>query len=398
MSLVPDDTSDALGAWQALTAPEAGPLLERVTAAGPSSPALIKQLRREWPAEVVAAALELSIARARSESKFPGTTDLWSDVAGLEQASSRVTADWKAIRFREAGAEGVDDLCCGMGGDAMSLARVATVRAVDLDPVRAWMAERNAGCEGVVAEVRTWSVEDRFIHIDPARRDSGSGRRAWNPEDYQPCLTDVLDLLAGATGGACKLGPGIPLPLPGRPDGAEIEFLQEGKRLVQAVLWTGALARHPDQRTATLLPDGLTLSGAPEEPPFGDDLPVEGDWLLEPRPALERAGLVSCGLESVPGDPREIAPGLGLLHGADRSGSDWFTDWRIAAVMPLREKTIRSWLRKNDAGEVIVRTRGGAVEVDRWAKRLRGSGSRTWVVFGLRLGKTTRAIIVHSAD
>jgi len=271
------------------------------------------------------------------------------------------------------------------------------VRAVDLDPVRAWMAARNAGCDGVVADVSSWSVEKRFIHVDPARRESGSGRRVWNPEDYLPSLTDVIELLDGARGGACKLGPGIPLPLPGRPDGSEIEFLQEGGRLVQAVLWTGALACHPDRRTATLLPEGLSISGAPEALPGDGGMPVEGDWLLEPRPALERAGLVPRALESVSGDPRELAPGLGLLHGAEPSSSPWFTDWRVAATLPLREKAIRAWLREHDAGEVVVRTRGGAVEVDRWSRRLRGTGTCSWVVFGLRLGKTTRAIVVHSA-
>ena len=398
MSLIPDDTSDALRAWQALAADEAGSLLGLVAESGPPSPALIRQLRRDWPAEVVAAAIELSLARARSRAKFQGRSDLWCDVVGLEQASSHVTAEWKANRFREAGAEGIDDLCCGIGGDSMSLVEVAPVRAVDLDPTRAWMAGRNAGCEGVVADVRTWPVQDRFIHVDPARREGGSGRRSWNPEDYQPCLTDVVGLLVAARGGACKLGPGIPLPLPGRPDGSEIEFLQEGSRLVQAVLWTGELVRHPDRRTATLLPEGLSISGDPGDPPAGEEMPEEGSWLLEPRPALERAGLIPRALESVPGAPREIAPGLGLLHGTERSGSDWFIDWQVAAVLPLREKAIKSWLRDHDAGEVVVRTRGSAVEVDRWSRRLRGTGTRPWIVFGLRLGRTTRAIIVHPAD
>ena len=32
-----------------------------------------------------------------------------------------------------------------------------------------------------------------------------------------------------ARGSACKMGPGIPMPLPGRPEGGEVEFLQESE-------------------------------------------------------------------------------------------------------------------------------------------------------------------------
>ena len=76
----------------------------------------------------------------------------------------------------------------------------------------------------------------------------------------------------------------------------------------------------------------------------------------------------------------------------------WFIDWRIEAVLPLREKPLKRWLREHDAGEVVVRTRGGQVDVDAWSRSLRGRGSTRWVVFALRLGSTTRAIVAHSAD
>ena len=69
----------------------------------------------------------------------------------------------------------------------------------------------------------------------------------------------------------------------------------------------------------------------------------------------------------------------------------------IEAVLPLRERPIKAWLRSHDAGEVVVRTRGGAIEVDRWTRLLRGDGANPFVVFGLRLGMTTRAIVTQPA-
>ncbi|MCH2144208.1 MAG: hypothetical protein MK082_03560 [Phycisphaerales bacterium] len=398
MPPAPDDTFSSLAAWELLASDEGAPLVAAALEAGEPTPAVIGQLRRDWPVAAVTAAVELARARARAHVKFPGRDRLWCDVSGLEQASSMRTANWKQLRFERAGATSIADLCCGIGGDAMALARGGDLLAVDLDPVRAWMAGANAGCPHLVADVLGMDDLPDHVHIDPARRDGTTGRRAWTPDAYEPRLDDVLGLLEGVRGGACKLGPGIPLPLPGRPDGSELEFIQEGGRLVQSVLWTGSLAEHPGERTATMLPEDLTVSGLPGELPLAEVLPEEGAWLIEPEPALERSGLCHQVLGALDVVPEEIAPGLGLLQAGEPARSPWFTDWRIAAVLPLREKAIRSWLRDHDAGEVIVRTRGGAVEVDRWAKRLRGTGSCTWVVFGLRLGKTTRAIIVHSAD
>lgn len=394
-AIEPDDTCPALEAWRLLDSEAGQPLLEAAADAVSPTSALVRQLRRDWPADAVAAVLELTRARARSEVKFPGHPGLWSDVAGLEQASSRTTAAWKAARFARAGARTIGDLCCGIGGDAMSLAEVGEVIGVDLDPVRAWMTARNAGCETRVADVLEHHPLPEFLHIDPARREDGSGRRRWRPDQYQPPLPDVLELMRGARGAACKLGPGIPLPLPGAPADSELEFIQQGARLVQSVLWTGELTDAPGARSATLLPDGETLVGPPGEPEVAEREPEPGAYLIEPRAALERAGLVPTALGERVDDVHEIAPGLGLLQSGRPMDSPWFADWSIGAVLPLREKPIRAWLRGQEAGEVVVRTRDRVVEVDDWARRLRGRGERVWTLFALRLGVRTRAILAQ---
>lgn len=390
-----DDTCTGLEAWELLASSGAAPLLEAALNAPEATPAVVQRLRSSWPPRAVAAALELARARAKARSKFPQERALWCDVAGIEQASSRMAADWKSARFERASEGDVADLCCGIGGDAMSLARTRSVLAVDMDPVRAWMAGMNAGCETLVEDVRRLDRLPPWVHIDPARRDADSGRRAWHPGAYQPNLDEVLHLVGSTRGAACKLGPGIPLPLPGTPESAELEFIQEGARLVQAVLWTGALAEHPGARRATILPAGDSIQGMPVALPSGEGLPSPGGCLLEPRPALERAGLVGQVAGQLPGAPCEMAPGLGLLVGAEPAGGPWFIDWRIEAVLPLRERAVRTWMREHDGGEVIVRTRGRAIDVDTWAKALRGRGATQYVLFGLRLGATARAIVTQ---
>ena len=391
-----DDTSAILAAWEQLDSPDGRSLIEEVALLDPPGAADIQRFRRDWPASVVTAAVELTRARRRARMKFERAGELWCDTQGVEQATSERVARWKARRFAESEATSVLDLCCGIGGDAMALSEVGTVHGVDLDPVRCWMTARNAGCTASAEDVLGIDLQGRHVHVDPARREEATGRRSWDPNHHRPNWPELSELLARARGGACKLGPGIPLPLDGAPDPTEYELIQDANQLVQAVLWTGDLAQAPGCHRATMLPEGRSTCGLPGEVPIADQLPEPGDWLVEARPALERARLVAHQL-GARDDVRELAPGLGLMGSSAATNDPWFTDWRIEAVLPLRERGLKRWLRAHDAGEVVVRTRGGAVDPDTWSRALKGSGSTTWVVFALRLGSTTRAIVTHSA-
>ena len=397
MSSNPDHTSTAIAAWEELVSENGRLLVDQIALLERPNPSDIQRFRAKWPVEVVAAALELVRARRRAQAKFDRADELWCDLPGVEQATAQPVAEWKARRFAECGVDSVLDLCCGIGGDAMALAKVASVEAVDRDPLRCWMTARNAGCQTSAEDVTGLGLEGRYLHIDPARRDEASGRRSWNPQDHQPAWSALSEMMSRANGAACKLGPGIPLPLDGAPSETEYELVQSSGRLVQAILWTGALASAPGQRRATLLPEGRSVCGVPGMVPPAERLPEAGEWLVEARPALERAQLIAHQLDRR-SDVFELAPGLGLMGSSTPVDDPWFTDWRIEAVLPLREKPLKRWLRAHDAGEVVVRTRGGQLEVDAWSRRLRGDGQTRWVVFGLRLGSTTRAIVAQSAD
>lgn len=139
--------------------------------------ASIARLRKRYDADLVAAALELADARRKAAAKFAGAGALWCDVAGVEQASGARVASWKARRMAEAlGAGGeVLDVCCGIGGDAMALARAGLrVTAVDLDERRAWMAAMNAGCPTRAVDAESLELAGAALHADPARRRSSS--------------------------------------------------------------------------------------------------------------------------------------------------------------------------------------------------------------------------------
>lgn len=371
---------------------------------GPT-PALVARLRRGHDPDLVAAAIDAVVGRRKAAGKFPGADRLWCDPHAAEQATSEAVAAWKARRF--AGLD-VADLCCGMGGDAMALARVARERlvVVDRDPVRAWMAGKNARAadgparvEEAVADVEAWAtgadLASLAIHLDPARRDERGSRR-FDPEACDPPLSNALRLVRSSRGGAIKLSPGIPVPLPGLGGDEELEFISERGTLVQAIVWTGELARSPGERRATMV-DGdavRTIAGPPTSPPglpCGESVAM----LAVPDPSIERAGLL--GLVGLP----ELAPGLGILGGPvsrppDRIGG-FFRRYEVLDRPPFREDAVRDSLRRLGARSARVRTRGDSADADRWTKAVRTGrteGPELDLIL-LRLGHRLTALIAR---
>jgi hypothetical protein len=386
---------DDLAAWRAL-ADDPG-LVAAASVVDAADVAAVERLRRGRDPAVVAAALSLAEGRRRLRRKFPDGPrrwdGLWADREGAEQASSAVVADWKARRF--AGVSGpIADLCCGIGGDAMSLAQVGEVIAVDRDPVRTWMAARNAGCATATADILERRPPARWAHLDPARREERGRGRLRHPSAYAPALAACMEIARAHEGAALKLSPGVEPELP-ELRGCELEFISDAGTLVQAVAWTGGLAGLPGERRATALPAGLTVAGLPCAAPPASDLGF-GAWILVPDPALERARLV--GLVAAPLGLRERIPGLGILTVDHAVESPWFSAYEVLARPRPREREVAAALRDAGASGARVRTRGGAVDADRWTKVLRtGEAGAELDVFLLRCGERLEAIVARPA-
>ena len=186
----------------------------------------------------------------------------------------------------------VADLCCGIGGDAIALARAGIrVLAVDRDPLTAQAARANADALGLaglvevreadVTEVDTASYDAVFV--DPARR--GGRGRIFDPEAYSPPLSWAVQAARKAPHAALKVAPGIPHDAV--PAEAEAEWVSDGGDVKEAVLWFGT---EPGAVRATLLPGPRTLlsRGLPDP----QVRPV-GRYLYEPDGAVIRAHLVA---------------------------------------------------------------------------------------------------------
>jgi predicted nicotinamide N-methyase len=143
-----------LDTWQALRTERGVTLLDRCQGADLAHPGTIEHLRRQYPPELVAAAIELTLARQAAQTKFGDSAPtLFADRQGVQMASSLTSAFHKASRFAQI-ASPVLDLCSGIGADSIALTQSGlAVTSYDIDPVRAWMTAQNAGCEVQVSDI-----------------------------------------------------------------------------------------------------------------------------------------------------------------------------------------------------------------------------------------------------
>jgi hypothetical protein len=299
--------------------------------------------------------------------------------AGLEQASAEVVAQHRQARFAEAGV--LADLCCGIGGDLVALAGKHQVRAVDRDALHLRMAILNAAACGVgscaqavqadVREVDLAGVDAVFI--DPARRAGGRRLRAG---DSEPPLEWCLALAGQVPRVGIKAAPG--LPHDAVPPGWELEFIAIGRDLKEAVAWSPALATATSR--ATVLPGGHTLTPGP-----GGPVPVRspGGFLLDPSPAVTRAGVVA-DLARLAG-AWKIDEKIAFLSADAPVRTPFARTLRVIDSAPWDQRRLPAKLRALDIGAAEIRRRGLAGDVASLHRQLRLSGSRRATVVMTRV-------------
>lgn len=305
-----------------------------------------------------AAAVEAATARERDRTTHHRDEPLVFTRIGLEQSSHPDVSRWRARRY--AGSGTVVDLCAGVGGDTIALAAAAGAAvAVDLDAARLTLLRHNAAVVGVDA----WPVRGDAlsppvdlggaVHVDPARR--AGGRRVRRLADYRPAVPALLQVLRDARGSGVVLSPGVDLSDPDLPDDGELEFIQVGADLVEAVLWTGELASPGVRSSATLLPEGLHLQAREVRPEL--EIGPVGAFLVEVAPAAVRARLHDHLGERI--GARRLARRRALLTTDDDPGdAPWWRVWPVEADLPLRAKAIRAWLREHGEAPIEIATHG----------------------------------------
>jgi hypothetical protein len=341
--------------------------------------AVASRLRRLHPPELVAAAVTQARLRLRARAKFGAdAAAMYFTPDRLEQATRHPVAALRARRY--AGFRAVADLCCGIGGDLIALARTVAgqpdgrVTGVDRDPLTVAIAGANAAALGLtgrvdvqLADVQAYdpAALSRYdgVFCDPARRTARG--RIFDPAQYWPAWDWVVTLLRRDAG--VKVAPGIPHALV--PAGVETEWVSVRGEVKEAVLWSGRLAG-PAPRRATVLPAGASLAadGSIGPPPVGG----VGRYLYEPDGAVVRAHLVAEVAAQVGG--RLLDPTIAYVTSDALVPTPFATAYEVTDAMPFGVKRLRAVLRSRGVGRVTVKKRGSAITPEGLQRQLRLSG------------------------
>jgi SAM-dependent methyltransferase len=330
-------------------------------------------------------ALEQALLRERARAKHPRGAELWWTGPALEQASSHDLAAHRAQRFDRA----VLDLCCSVGGDLLALPDGSV--GVDLDEARLLLAQANALVLGrdvslLRADVTTLRLPAAAdVLVDPARR--AGGRRVFDPRAYTPPLDVVLSWRERVRSLVVKVAPGIDHEA--LPPDVEVEVVSLRGEVKEAVLVTGA-ARTGARRTAALLPGPHVLSDEPVPTPV---VRPPGRWLLEPDGAVVRAHLVAQLAARVGGWLLDET--IAYVSADARVPTPYGKWFEVLEVLPFGLKPLRERLRAHDAGPLVVKKRGTAVEPDVLRKQLKLTGGREVTVVLTRSAGKQIAMVVQ---
>lgn len=386
-----------IGELRLLLSGEGLALLDRVESEVAEGADVVREVTRLRAAghdpRLVAAVLTQVRLRRRAQARFGefAASMLFTE-AGLEQATRLRVAAHHAGRMREAGMASVADLGCGIGADALAFATLGLeVTAVERDEATAAIAAFNLapwGARVVHGDALEASVTADALWFDPARRDGT--RRLADPADWSPALDAVFARVAEQPGGV-KLAPGIDRAL--LPADAEHQWVTDGHETVEAVVWTGALARPAAPRSALVLGDAgaAELAGAPSHPEPGE----LGEWLYEPEGAVIRAELIGMLADRI--DGRAVSDGIAYLTADARVETPFAKAFRVRETLPLDERRIAQRLRELGIGELEIKKRGADVDPAALRKRLKLRGDERATLIATRVGGRHRAILADRA-
>ncbi|MBV9160945.1 MAG: class I SAM-dependent methyltransferase [Pseudonocardiales bacterium] len=385
----------ARGELEALVSPIGQELLDRLAHVGITPETELRVgalLRREYSAELVRAALDQYELRRRAQAKFTRAQRMYFTRAGLEQATSEIIARHRAMRFE--GVSHLADLCCGIGGDLLALADRRDVLAVDRDPLHLRMATLNADAYEVAGAVTAVHADVRdvdlngidAVFIDPARRAQGHRMRAGDSEPPLSWSTSVADRIEAV---GIKAAPGIVHDEV--PAGWEVEFIADRRDLKEAALWSPALAAGTSR--ATILPEGHVLLPLP-----GDEVEHRdpGTFLLDPNPAVTRAGLVEDLARSL--GAWKIDPRIAFLSSNEPLQTPFARTLRVLDSGPWDQKALTPRLRALDIGSVDIRRRGLAGNVEDLHHQLKLRGTRRATLVMTRVDNRPWALVCVDPD
>lgn len=328
---------------------------------------LLTQLRKTYPPEIAAAALETARLRQKATVKFSRASQMFFTSDALQQATHESVSAYHAQKL--AHYSHIADLGCGIGGDSLAFGQNAQVIGVDLDVLRLHMARHNtriyeANANFIQADL-SFSLPLKNIPVaffDPARRDDS--KRIFSVKDYMPPLAHISAWDFESV--LVKISPGVQLEEIAHLK-VGIEFVSYEGDLKEALLCAGEMRF--EGRRAVRLPENEILTPLGYEPPPLTAAPHH--YLYEPDPSVIRSGLLSELLEKINLVAYRLDEEIAYLTGDECVENCWLRTWRIDEWMPFNLKKLRARLREKQVGQITVKKRGSPITPEQLQQMLR---------------------------
>ena len=357
-----------------------------------------QRLRKTLSAARAHLVLEQVELRRRARVKFQQADLMFFTRLGLEQATDEVIAEFKAERFST---RAKFDLCCGIGGDLLGLAKRGDATAIDRDPIAALVATANCEALGLGrgSSIKIYSADVQTIrpdataewHLDPDRRPHG--KRTTRVEIQEPGIDFIDRLLDWCGNGAVKVAPATVVPDRWAMEG-ELQWISNRRECRQLVAWFGRLARHPGRHTAAVLKrDGTCRTVVGDARVDVPVAPMVGRYIYEPDAAVLAADLT--GSLAQEQSLAAIASGVAYLTSDQEIIDDALASFEVLEVLPYAERVLKKCLADRGIGRVEVKKRGVELDPAKVARQLRGRGDHQATLLISRSQQSTLAILAR---
>lgn len=332
-------------------------------------------LRKSLNPEETSAVLQQADLRDRAIRKFGKASQMFFTDVGLQQSTDEVIAAYKAARFPTG--QPIADLCCGIGGDLIALAKRGPTTAVDASADHLLFAESNVRANGAeVADTHCGLAETISLqqfaawHIDPDRRPDK--RRTIRLDSFSPSQDDLEAMLRQNRNAAMKLAPATSLP-PQWEEEAECEWISHHRECKQLVAWFGELTQQPGHRRATRIDGtGQATSFVATPIPASPASELLG-YLYDPDPSLVAAGLVDA-ISAELGLSR-ISPQSHYLTGSDLIDHPLLQCFVVLGQEKIDKKRLKKAIAQQNWGVLELKQRGLELKLEAWRNQLKPSGA-----------------------
>ncbi len=288
--------------------------------------------------------------RQKAQEKFSKAHDMFFTTEALEQASGESIAQYIAERFSQVLPRGSDimDLTCGIGGNAIFLARYFQVKAVDHNEIHLTCAQYNSEVYGVSKSIEfiLGRAEDNIqstaaFFIDPQRTREGKTKTRFLTNSSPNILTLLPELLKVTQNICIKISPAFDYSeLQELPMMPEVEIIFEKNTNKAALLWFGKFKTY-ERRATTLSPEQV-VSFTNQQ--MTNEVPISTKplaYIYEPNKSITKAHLVNevanqYGLQKINSQIAFLTSNRLL-----KNVQDIFRIFRVISVQPFSLKTLK---------------------------------------------------------